>query len=255
MPLSSHRLVLTYHFGEYNENQSLANDHNALSGAAIILATENNSVQISPDLPQDGEITLVKSALGMASYVFTKPQKHIFLQGQEGCRNQPFNEIIMEKLADEIKNECPKACQPYSFGKHLDNILGNLESCGNQTETECFQQLLRNYDAGNVKKACTKIHYVVDDSKVKAKKGPNGQFLGSIPVNQAIFRISFSPPAKVSVKEEYLVYDAVAMISSLGGTLGLFVGFSFGGLTSWLLERLRLIVCKAKKHETHKWRK
>ena len=66
MPLSSHSLVLTYHFGDFIEN--LANDHNALSGAAIILATENNSVQISPDLPQDGEITLVKSALGMASY-------------------------------------------------------------------------------------------------------------------------------------------------------------------------------------------
>ena len=107
MPLSSHSLVLTYHFGDFIQNQSSADDHNVLSGAAIILATENNSVQISPDLPKDGEITLVKSALGMASYVFTKPQKHIFLQGQGGCRNQPFNEIIMEKLAVEINNKCP----------------------------------------------------------------------------------------------------------------------------------------------------
>ena len=34
-------------------------------------------------------------------------------------------------------------------------------------------------------------------------------------------------PKRVSVNEEYLIYDFVAMISAIGGTLGLCIGFSF----------------------------
>ena len=55
-------------------------------------------------------------------------------------------------------------------------------------------------------------------------------------------------PARVLVREEYLVYDFVAMISSIGGTMGLFVGFSFSGLASCLMDKLQLLMGKGKKH-------
>ena len=48
----------------------------------------------------------------------------------------------------------------------------------------------------------------------------------------------FSNPPKVNVREEYLIYDAVALISAIGGTMGLCIGFSFYNLThvlaSWM---------------------
>ena len=45
---------------------------------------------------------------------------------------------------------------------------------------------------------------------------------------------------KVHVKEEYLIYDGVAMISAIGGTLGLCIGFSFYDLGAKLVVWLHL---------------
>ena len=46
---------------------------------------------------------------------------------------------------------------------------------------------------------------------------------------------SFTAPTVV-VSEEYLIYDSVGMIGSVGGSLGLFLGFSFLGLLSDLID-------------------
>ena len=36
------------------------------------------------------------------------------------------------------------------------------------------------------------------------------------------------------VYKEYLVCDAMGMIGSVGGTLGMFIGFSMTGIISWI---------------------
>ena len=49
----------------------------------------------------------------------------------------------------------------------------------------------------------------------------------------------------MKVEEEYLVQDFVGMLGSIGGTLGLFVGFSFlGGISSILHYLKNLFVFK-----------
>ena len=53
--------------------------------------------------------------------------------------------------------------------------------------------------------------------------------------NIAIIVIDFMDPPLVTVKEEYLVYDGVALISSVGGLLGICVGVSFHGFSSGVL--------------------
>ena len=42
--------------------------------------------------------------------------------------------------------------------------------------------------------------------------------------------------SKIKVEEEYLIHDFVGMLGSIGGTLGLFVGFSFLSGLSYVLE-------------------
>ena len=59
--------------------------------------------------------------------------------------------------------------------------------------------------------------------------------------NRATFTIDFLDPPVVAVKEEYLVYDGVAMISSVGGLLGISVGISFHGLSDVILGYLQAI--------------
>ena len=46
----------------------------------------------------------------------------------------------------------------------------------------------------------------------------------------------------MSELNEYVTYDFGAMLGSIGGTLGMFVGFSFAGCFSFLLTRVRFII-------------
>ena len=71
-------------------------------------------------------------------------------------------------------------------------------------------------------KECTKLQYF----------GVTNRFVDDQKSNEAIYQVVFSSPPKVSVKEEYLIYDSVSMISSIGGTMGLCIGFSFYNLTN-----------------------
>ena len=57
-------------------------------------------------------------------------------------------------------------------------------------------------------------------------------------------------PARVKVKQEYLIYDTVSMISAIGGTLGLCIGFSFREVSGVVLGYMevginRILSCKA----------
>ena len=54
--------------------------------------------------------------------------------------------------------------------------------------------------------------------------------------NWASFAYEIDPPERLTVYQEYVVYDAIGIIGSVGGTLGLFIGFSFSGLISGLIE-------------------
>ena len=52
----------------------------------------------------------------------------------------------------------------------------------------------------------------------------------------------FANPGKVTVNTEYLLYDFISTLGNVGGTLGLFIGFSFSGLISYVLNGILKIV-------------
>ena len=49
----------------------------------------------------------------------------------------------------------------------------------------------------------------------------------------------FAVPEYVTTYEEYLIYDVIGMIGSVGGTLGMFIGFSFENLFSSCIQYVR----------------
>ena len=49
-----------------------------------------------------------------------------------------------------------------------------------------------------------------------------------------------------TVKREYLIITWISMIGTVGGTLGMFVGFSLIGTSEWLYGCIRSIVVRAK---------
>ena len=61
-------------------------------------------------------------------------------------------------------------------------------------------------------------------------------------LNETEFEIKCSDPASVAVKEEYVIYDLMAMISAIGGTMGLFVGFSFMNVSRLIFESIEFAI-------------
>ena len=55
------------------------------------------------------------------------------------------------------------------------------------------------------------------------------------------FIYRFKNPGKVIVTTEYLLQDFISTLGNVGGTLGLFIGFSFSGLISFFLNLLVMI--------------
>ena len=44
---------------------------------------------------------------------------------------------------------------------------------------------------------------------------------------------------KIEVNQEYVIYDGTGFVGSIGGTLGLFIGFSFRDVLETILELLQ----------------
>ena len=59
----------------------------------------------------------------------------------------------------------------------------------------------------------------------------------------------FANPPKMLVREEYLIYDGVAMISAIGGTLGLCIRFSFTEFLTTALKLLNKLITNKKCHQ------
>ena len=49
----------------------------------------------------------------------------------------------------------------------------------------------------------------------------------------------FSHPQALTVHDEYLIYDDIGLIGSVGGTLGMFIGFSFSGIITCFFNFLK----------------
>ncbi len=62
-------------------------------------------------------------------------------------------------------------------------------------------------------------------------------FSGLFPNNTYVIDLQYAS-YRVSVFEEYLLFDTVAFIGNVGGSLGLFIGFSFYDFASKIVEFL-----------------
>ena len=72
------------------------------------------------------------------------------------------------------------------------------------------------------------------DSKIEVKDST--QITGFAAKNQAKFLLKVNPIRRV--ERELLVYDVNDMIGSIGGSLGLFLEFSFFGFISYFIDKL-----------------
>ena len=210
-----------------------------VTGATIALAPENNSVTGSLLIDNykryDGKYQVYEGKVGSTTIITYSPEKEKFMEGLNVCRNTPFNELFFRQVSKDIER-CEKPCtsKNQGFGQSLDKILGHLPYCKNEAERDCFENIAQNAHEQIVKKPCTQVQYQATTQTLKNEDQPN----------KARFFLRFLTPPKATVKEEYLIYDLVAMIGAIGGTMGLCIGFSFNDFCSTVLDYLEAALMK-----------
>ena len=225
-----------FNFNETNENPAVLK---------IFITSEDNAYGIVQNVWMDGTV----SKLSVKKYFFVetslKPLQRKYLKSNNECSELPFYECFGSLLA-AILEECHTKCNVFS--------LPSLPICKSEDERKCLNSKafdLWNYIIENsiCKKNCKSTEYhsdIVYDGSIHNyfENGTIG------------FGYRFETPETTTVYNEYLIYDTPHMIGLIGGTLGMFIGFSFMKIFSSIINCLKsLIIFVQSKYATKKSKK
>ena len=157
------------------------------------------------------------------------------------CSETPFFKCWAEQIAKTRVFNCSKICVPLVFHSIMENIDHDIPKCLDNPEEYCMIGLdgYKKYTMlkSTCLKQCLNKASRLDISEIKAKPlYTQGQVQLDI-----YFTVA---PEKIRYKE-YFIYDGVGMFGSIGGSLGLFVGFSIldslFSVFEFLLKKLNFI--------------
>ena len=168
-----------------------------------------------------------QSQIGEGRLLIISATKYKYLN----CTNKSPEELLTHEILKELPKKCSKPCklkpQELSIGFKLDKIMDHLPHCQNSSENKCIKNVYLKARKDTFKHQCSKLEYKAIANKLENEEGWK---------NQAFYKLALANgEAKANVKEENLIYDGVAMISAIGGTLGLCVGFSFYNLSNYFI--------------------
>ena len=193
----------------------------------IIIMAQNNSYIHCLGNYYDGKVSIHRANIGEYNWLILDPEKYSFNENIGKCRNKPYQETLFAEITSEVVQKCSEPCRPKcvkGFGSSITDMIEQYPLCQTVDQELCFYEVLKSVKETIIVKPCSKMQYKVHGSTWKTKS------------NQGGFVMRFLAPPRVIVYEEYLDYDLVAMISAIGGTLSLFIGFSFRDLAHFFLR-------------------
>ena len=131
---------------------------------------------------------------------------------------------------------------------HSQNSNINIPMCVTKEHNDCAQKrqrdLTANLQSNGTCKPCKKYDYsgmqTFESENVEDKY-----------MHQKILTYQFAYPQVLTIYQEYLIYDGIGMIGSVGGTLGMFIGFSFSNVISSTLNFLQFYMNIKQNLEQH----
>ena len=148
------------------------------------------------------------------------------------CGHSSYYECIELELLDQIESNCSKKCYPM----HTKN--NSILKCEEEEIRICAENILSEKILyGGIKSKCKKpceIQQYIVDWKNWYVENANQE-------SKLWFWLwyQFEDDQDTIVYEEYLIYDTINMIGSLGGTLGLFIGFSFSNVLNVIISFIK----------------
>ena len=161
------------------------------------------------------------------------PIRKVNLDLKTPCTSN-LTDNCLHKLIDHSNFTCNRTCLPIKFPK-LSSLA--LPDCTTIEEYNCMKWAMHKvlfYNATTFcEKPCTTLKY-------KGKKAFGFDYYGTSRKTLEWRYILDSD--KINVQEEYLVYDSTGFVGAIGGTLGLFVGFSFREVANFIIESIELFI-------------
>ena len=154
-----------------------------------------------------------------------QPSEFMYRTENSDCSKQSMIELWQGNLHRVNLSSCPERCTT----NYVTGNISSLPICTNQSAFECAaNQFYQNYAELKLKyrRPCYILEYA--GSKLyDTFGGPNNTYAIAYKFASSEMTIEF---------KERLVFDTVNMIGSVGGTLGMCIGFSFSGIISTFLE-------------------
>ena len=180
----------------------------------------------------DGEV--FERILNPGHYIIVslKPIRYNYLKQDGQCTDKTFVEQWMPHLSKANFSTCPNARK---CSHHASFVTKNISLCGwgqaNAYWRQCGEKVIDdNYKdfktTVGFKRPCQILEYSGQLNFDKPRADKDTIFL----------KFQFSPPVMTVFYQERLVFDTVGMLGSIGGTLGMCIGFSFSGITSTFLD-------------------
>ena len=183
---------------------------------------------------KNGKLTKVEIEEGLTKIYSLKAEQYNYLSDSSNskCGNESFYECWGRLLSKKLEGK-PNKCSPFS--------LPNLPLCKTKETYDMereivFQNIIKN-------DLCPKLCKTLGYSGFETW---NKEIIYYYP--NATFGLGYLLSNMATTHEEYLIYDVVDMIGSVGGSLGMFTGFSFTGVISFLIILLKKGIGKLRSH-------
>ena len=162
-----------------------------------------------------------------------KPLEYRYLGDDSKCSNESNIALFKSFLRDADFTKCQEKCSPYHFLNDLMPSCGWGDDLKKDAFLCSYNIISDNWNAYQIshgfKKPCKVLEYQGEQT-----------FEWDNKYNQAVIQYRFSPPMMTNVQQEYLIFDIIGMIGSVGGTLGMCIGFSFSGVTTFILDFIQV---------------
>ena len=162
------------------------------------------------------------------------------------CSQYSFYECVGTKISMSDLSNCSVACMPLTFPNVSYPLCQKFEywyveyDGDNCTECDCnwkiVNEILKNIEINyECPRSCSTIQYhIIYDEDYKNNEH----------TDYAVIQYKLSMPLIIQTNKEFIISDVIGMIGSVGGTLGLFIGFSFSNVLTIMMEYLQLVIDK-----------
>ena len=178
-----------------------------------------------------------------------KSKKTKYIQEKTGCRDVPLTDLVAPKFISSAKELCgAKACIPKGFPSSALRRCEDEElDCSYSVLRNSFVSLQRDVNVNTV--PCDDFGYTgtyftdVIESTIFTE-----EFLcednWDSNKSQSLVYYSFDLPETMTVDEEYYIVPIFDLIGLVGGTLGMFIEFSFYRTISHILSLTVSLILK-----------